>query len=520
MRKTLASALALSLTLTPLFASANASPAPQEPDNSQYAPQYPTQDYPQQPEGNPAPDNTQPQGSTAPDYSQPSPNSAGQNAAGFLNFTPDQLDNLLSPIALYPDPLLAQLFVASTFPDQVLDAAQYVRTNGTSGVDGQNWDVSVRSVAHYPTVIQMMADKIDWTTSLGQAYANQPNDVSATVQRLRHEARKAGNLESTPQQEVIENGDYIAVNPASPQYIYVPTYDPAVVYSGRPYWGPAISFGLGFPIGAWLNLGFHWGFGLFGGLFYTGWNPFGWGHGCWNCGWIGRSRGFVDFHNGAYVNNRFNHINVNRGVMNRSINANNLSHFNSIHRNVGFNNVRANNARINTAGGRFSAANRGFDGRNGARNDGRSFAANNAHNDRPPANAGLNHNLNNNRANDLRQRDNNAFNNRSGNTQQSRGFQQAARPGTQSRPSTQITSAQRNSAAQAFSHSQSSFNAHQSASRAQSARQQPQHQVRQARQSVPHQSSHGSSHGGGSHASHSSHGGGGGSHGGGGKKHK
>jgi uncharacterized membrane protein YgcG len=511
MRKTLASALALSLTLTPLFASANASPVPQEPDNAQYAPQYPAQDYPQQPQGNPAPDNSQPQGSTTPDSSQPSPNGAGQNNAGYQNFTPDQLDNLLSPVALYPDPLLAQLLVASTFPDQVEDAARYVRASGTNGVDEQSWDVSVRSLAHYPTVIEMMADKIDWTTSLGQAYVSQPSDVSAAVQRLRQEARRAGNLQTTPQQEVLENGNYIAVNPASPQYIYVPTYDPAAVYFSHPYWGPAISFGLGFPIGAWLNLGFHWGFGLFGGLFYTGWNPFGWGHGCWNCGWIGRSRGFVDFHNGAYVSNRFNRININRGVVNRTINANNLSHFNSIHRNVGFNNVRANNARSNAAGGRLNGAGRGFDGRA----EGRSLAANNTHNDRPPGSASFDHNLNNNRANDLRQRDNNASNNRSGNAEQNRSFRQAARPGAEARPSTQITSAQRSSAAQAFSHSQGSFNARQSGPRAQSARQQPQHQVRQARQSVPHQSSHG-----GSHASHSSHGGGGGSHGGGGKKHK
>src|ERR1700726_2187633 len=114
---------------------------------------------------------------------------------GYENFSPEQLHNLLSPIALYPDPLLAQVFVAATFPDQVEEAARYVRSYGQNGIDDQNWDVSVRAVAHYPTVIEMMSDKIDWTTSLGQAYVNQSTDVASSVQHLRHLARHAGNLD-------------------------------------------------------------------------------------------------------------------------------------------------------------------------------------------------------------------------------------------------------------------------------------------------------------------------------------
>src|ERR1017187_1363512 len=93
-----------------------------------------------------------------------------QDDAVYEPFSPDQLDNLLSPIALYPDPLLAQVLVAATFPDQVEEAARYVRSSGQNGIDDQTWDVSVKAVAHYPTVIGMMADKVDWTTSLGQAY--------------------------------------------------------------------------------------------------------------------------------------------------------------------------------------------------------------------------------------------------------------------------------------------------------------------------------------------------------------
>ena len=266
----------------------------------------------------------------------------------YQNFSPEQLDNLLSPIALYPDPLLAQLFVAATFPDQVEEAARFVRANGPNGVDDQDWDVSVRAVAHYPTVIGMMADKIDWTTSLGQAYVNQSTDVASSVQNLRHLARNAGNLQSSQQQEVLEHDNYIAISPYQPEYIYVPVYDPAIIYYRRPYYGPAITFGVGFPIGAWLNLDFRWGYGGgWGGVYYTGWRQGGWGGGCWNCGWINRSRGRVNFSNSVYINNRYNSINVNRTVVNRSINVNNINRYNSVHRNVNYNNVQANNARAN-----------------------------------------------------------------------------------------------------------------------------------------------------------------------------
>ena len=180
-------------------------------------------------------------------------------------------------------------------------------------MDDQDWDVSVRAVAHYPTVIGMMADKIDWTTSVGQAYVNQSTDVASSVQNLRHLARNAGNLQSSQQQEVIEHDNYIAISPYQPEYIYVPVYDPAIIYYRRPYYGPAITFGVGFPIGAWLNLDFRWGYGGgWGGVYYTGWRQGGWGGGCWNCGWINRSRGRVNYSNSVYVNNRYNNIRVNR----------------------------------------------------------------------------------------------------------------------------------------------------------------------------------------------------------------
>jgi hypothetical protein len=274
-----------------------------------------------------------------------------QQAGPYENFSPDQLDNLLSPIALYPDPLLAQVFVAATFPDQVEEAARYVRSYGQNGVDDQDWDVSVKAVSHYPTVIEMMSDKIDWTTSLGQAYVNQSTDVASSVQHLRHLARHAGNLDSSAQQEVLENGDYIAITPYQPQYIYVPVYDPAIIYYRRPYYGPAITFGVGFPIGAWLNLDFRWGYGGgWGGVYYTGWRREGWGGGCWNCGWIGRSRERVDIRNNVYINNRYTNITVNRTVINRTVNVNNINRYNSIHRDVHYDNVQKNNMRVNRGG--------------------------------------------------------------------------------------------------------------------------------------------------------------------------
>jgi len=270
----------------------------------------------------------------------------------YENFSPEQLDNLLSPIALYPDPLLAQLFIAATFPDQVEEAARYVRANGPNGVDNQNWDVSVRAVAHYPAVVEMMADKIDWTTSLGQAYVNQSTDVASSVQHLRHMARAVGNLASSRQEEVIEHDNYIAITPYQPEYIYVPVYDPAICYYRRPYWGPAITFGVGFPIGAWLNLDFRWGYGGgWGGVYYTGWRREGWGGGgeCWNCGWIGRSRGRINVTNNVYINNRYTNITVNKTVINRTVNVNNINRYNYVHKNVNYNNVQVNNSRANRA---------------------------------------------------------------------------------------------------------------------------------------------------------------------------
>lgn len=267
--------------------------------------------------------------STRPSAALPIPQQQEQNQQPYEPYTADQLDNLLAPIALYPDPLLAQVLVASTFVDQVDEAARYVRAFGQSRIDEQPWDVSIKAVAHYPTVLSMMDDNLDWTTALGQAYVNQSTDVMASVQRLRQMANGQGNLRTTPQQEVIVEPGYIQIVPASPRYIYIPYYDPAFVYF-RPGYVPGIYtgvivFGPGWPIGVWLNLDFMWPYRR---IYYTGWI---------GGGWIARCRPYVRM-SPYYVNNRFRHIALNRRVIGRPVNYRGLTRYRGVHPRVGYEN--------------------------------------------------------------------------------------------------------------------------------------------------------------------------------------
>lgn len=254
----------------------------------------------------------------------------------------EQMDNLLAPIALYPDPLLAQVLPASTFVDQIDQAARWLRgnNNNSTGVDNQSWDVSVRSIAHYPQVVYMMGEKLDWTTALGQAYVNQSTDVITSVQRLRARAKAAGNLETTPQQTVIVEKEVIKIVPAQPQLIYVPTYNPQVVYvqsgpsTGTVVAATAIAFGAGLAIGAWLNNDVNW---YSHTVFYHGW------HGV---GWVSTSSRYVHV-NSVYVNSRYSTIHVNSAVVHRNVNYNNINHYSNVNRNVNYNNVNVNNVNRN-----------------------------------------------------------------------------------------------------------------------------------------------------------------------------
>lgn len=229
----------------------------------------------------------------------------GVEQANDAPFTVDELDQLLAPIALYPDPLLAQIFPAATFADQVDLAARYVSQYGPSArIDDQPWDVSVKAVAHYPGVLSMMDQRYDWTVSLGQAYISQPQDVMDAIQRLRAEAEANGNLGSTPEQQVVDAGGVISIDPAAPDMIYIPQYDPLAVYveASEPGYG-FVTFGTGFMIGAWLNRDCDWHGHR---IYYHGWQ---------GGGWIGRARLHIRGGNNIYIDNRYRTIAVNNGAL-------------------------------------------------------------------------------------------------------------------------------------------------------------------------------------------------------------
>jgi hypothetical protein len=192
------------------------------------------------------------------------------------------LDQLVAPIALYPDSLVAQVLAASTFPAQIVEADRWVQANPDlkgdalgQAVDQQPWDPSVKALCAFPTVLGNMDKNISWTSSLGDAYYNQQQNVMDAIQRMRRKAEAAGNLKSTSQQTVQDQDNNVVIQPAQPDVVYVPAYDPWVVYgypvAPWPYWynypgiwfgGPYLSFGLGFGIG-WFG-GFGWGWGHWG----------------------------------------------------------------------------------------------------------------------------------------------------------------------------------------------------------------------------------------------------------------
>ena len=211
-------------------------------------------------------------------------------------FTSGELDELFGTIALYPDPLLAQVLPAATFPDELAQAAQFIRLNGGSQlIDEQDWDVSVKAVSHYPSVLNTMVDNPDWTVAIGQAYVNQPDDVLKSIQRLRAKAKLLGYLSSNSQQRVYLEYGAIRIVPVQAEYIYVPQYNPTIVYVQRrsSYGSNALSFGLGLLIGAWLNRDCDWQHHR---VYYHGWN---------GGGWISLSRPRVRLDNHYYVNNDY-----------------------------------------------------------------------------------------------------------------------------------------------------------------------------------------------------------------------
>jgi hypothetical protein len=207
--------------------------------------------------------------------------------------SPEQLDNLVAPIALYPDNLLSQVLVASTYPLEVVEASQWLAQNRT--LQGQqlvdaarqmNWDPSIQALVVFPDVLNRLASDVQWTTALGNAFLAQQADVMSSVQKLRAEARASGKLNSNAQQNVTvqtqDGQSAIDIMPANPQVIYVPQYNPEYIW-GPPDYGyypplyyPPIGYGFGFYPGIFLG-------GFFGGL---GWG-LGFGGWGWGCNWFG-----------------------------------------------------------------------------------------------------------------------------------------------------------------------------------------------------------------------------------------
>lgn len=193
--------------------------------------------------------------------------------AGQMTLTPDQIDQLVAPIALYPDPLLSLIFTGATYPDDIASAEQWLQDNPNpteADIDAQNWDGSVKALVHYPTVLKAMNDQMDWTQALGAAFLNQQQDVLASVQRLRAQAQAAGNLQSTAQEQIVDDNGAIRIEPVDPNVLYVPQYDPNLVYTGP----CPIYYGDGYPIGLWCDDDFDWGQDVIvvGGGWYSRWH--------------------------------------------------------------------------------------------------------------------------------------------------------------------------------------------------------------------------------------------------------
>ena len=240
----------------------------------------------------------------------PSPSPSGEQAT---KIPADQLDSLVAPIALYPDPLLAQTLAASTYPLEIVQLQQWLEKNSklkdkelADAVAKQSWDPSIQAMAALPDVVKRLADDIQWTTDLGNAFLAQQSDVMEAVQRMRKKAQDKGTLKSSEQQKVetkvVENKTVIVVEQANPQVVYVPSYNPTVVYGAPVYAYPPIYYP---PPGYYAaGMAISFGVGVAMGAMWNG----GWG---WNSGWGG---------NNVQINN-YNNFNRNANV-NRNVNAN------------------------------------------------------------------------------------------------------------------------------------------------------------------------------------------------------
>jgi hypothetical protein len=229
--------------------------------------------------------------------------SAAPQGEEYAPLTPDELDGLVAPIALYPDALVAQVLGAATFPYEIVDAAFWLKDNSNlsgeslmNAVNERSWDPAVKALTQFPSVLDNMAKNLAWASALGEASATQQQDVMDAVQRMRAKAYAAGNLKSSPEIKVVqESPQTIIIQPANPQIVYVPTYSPTVIY-GAPVVtagysssdvaaAAVLSFGVGIAVGAMIN----------GGCC-------GWGYSYWGTNWHSRT---VIYNRNVYVGNSY-----------------------------------------------------------------------------------------------------------------------------------------------------------------------------------------------------------------------
>jgi Protein of unknown function (DUF3300) len=255
---------------------------------------------------------------------------AGSSPAGeeVARIPPEQLDSLVAPIALYPDPMLSQTLVASTYPLEIIQLQQWLAQNKNlkdqalaDAVKKQDWDPSIQAMAALPDVVKQMSENIKWTTDLGNAFLAQQSDVMDAVQRMRKKAKDAGNLNSTEQQKVetkvVESKQVIVVQQANPEVVYVPSYNPTVVYGPPAYPYPPIAYP---PPGYYAaGMAISFGIGIAMGAAWGG----GWGY---NSGWGGNNNVTIN-RNNTFVNNSNR-----QNVSNRSARGNNNWQHNPQHR--------------------------------------------------------------------------------------------------------------------------------------------------------------------------------------------
>jgi hypothetical protein len=307
-------------------------------------------------------------------------------AATYAAPTADQLYQLVAPIALFPDNLVAQVLAASTYPDQVSAAWTWLQQNSNlkgqqlmEAANQQPWDASVKALTQFADVLQQMATNLSWTSALGDAYFNIPQSVMNAVQVMRQRAYQAGNLKSNQQQNVqVQNQapgaappppassgepqttivqpppQTIIIQPAQPDVVYVPTYNPTVVY------GAPVAVYPGYSTGAMVATSLiSFGVGVAVGAAISGGGCCGWGWNSWNCGWHNNT---VVYNHNTYIsnsntfvnrNNYYNNANINN-INRNNINTNNINTNNINRNNVNANNVNRNNLNANNRTNNFS----------------------------------------------------------------------------------------------------------------------------------------------------------------------